>query len=64
MGTDRNDHPEKQKVKRAIVSRRLRLFFEQVKGMAEMDSEDFFRRVLEQANKNSSAHFGQTAHRA
>jgi hypothetical protein len=47
--TPRNGREQKQKKARKRVTARLRDFFAELKALVDVDTDDFYRRVLEQA---------------
>ena len=45
------DDTKKLRQARAIVSEKLRAYFAEIKAELDADSEDFFRRVMQQADQ-------------
>ena len=50
---DKADETKKLRKARVIVSERLRAYFAEIKAELDADSEDFFRRVVQQSDRLS-----------
>jgi hypothetical protein len=53
---DATKDPENLRKARIIVSEKLRAYFAEIKAELDADSEDFFQRVMQQADQRQHRH--------